>query len=167
MTANTANHTFSRNEWVFGLAAFGGKANQTSYLWFLGRGLPGLQNTSWPRNHFGIPLRECPAQSLLFSGLALRAQDTGSRVLRHGLVTGQRPYEFRGLPGTVPDASNNCFGNKKQISGSLWYTLRPPGLAREEQGFIRHRCYYFAPPYAPHAGRAPRDPRARSVPYAP
>ncbi len=44
----------------FGFAAFGGKATQNMFflgdLWFVGLGTPGLQRTTCPKNHYGIPL---------------------------------------------------------------------------------------------------------------
>ncbi len=50
------NHTVSRNEWFFGLAAEGGKANKTFVsvrCVVLCLGTPGLQQNTWPKNTSG------------------------------------------------------------------------------------------------------------------
>jgi hypothetical protein len=51
-------------KYVFGQVVFGGawstKAKKHTFSrneWFLGRGTPGLPKKTWPRNHFGIPLK--------------------------------------------------------------------------------------------------------------
>ncbi len=52
-------HTCSRNEWLFGIAAEGGKAKKalaSLKCVFFGRGTPGLKKNTWPKKHFGIPL---------------------------------------------------------------------------------------------------------------
>ncbi len=54
------NHTFSRNDWFFGLAAFGGKANKHSFrehLLFLLALVPQAPpKHTRPQKHFGTPL---------------------------------------------------------------------------------------------------------------
>ncbi len=60
------NHTFIRKSWFVGLAAFGGKAQNHECredVWFFGLGTPGIQKTTWPENHFGIPVIMLPGRT--------------------------------------------------------------------------------------------------------
>ncbi len=53
------NHTCSRKEMLFGLAAEGGKAKNHYFpevVLFFVLGTPGLPKNTWPTNHVGIPL---------------------------------------------------------------------------------------------------------------
>ncbi len=65
-------------------------------VWFFGLGTPGLQKTTWPINHYGIPLRDSTFVILI---LALGAARTTSLAL-------STSRKILPIPGGAPGAQN-------------------------------------------------------------
>ncbi len=95
-------HVFLKNEKCFGLATFGGEAKHHSFsehVWFLGLGTPGLGKTTWPTNHFGIPLSsKKPCAKYWFLGFLARAP--GGRQEPRGRPPPRPSVGVVGTPGS-------------------------------------------------------------------